>query len=130
MLKDVKNARILVGINVDKITYEALQRGKKINLLNQENFLNNFKQAQEQILQDEEYSKDADISVAELIDLISQNKLKIRISKDENIHSKFYILRENEFKRHDGSIEYKGSVVTRSSNLTENRRLNLCYFDQ
>jgi len=43
--------------------------------------------------------------------------LEIRISQDKNIHSKIYILRENEIKRHNDTIEYKGSVITGSSNI-------------
>lgn len=120
LLDGVENARILVGINIDKITFEALQRGKKINLFNHDNFLESFKEEQKQNLQDEYYSKDVDIGVNELVRLNAENKLQIRISKDKNIHSKFYILREKEFKRHDGSIEHKGSVITGSSNLTQN----------
>lgn len=46
--------------------------------------------------------------------------MEIRISQDKNIHSKIYILRENEIKRHNDTTEYRGSVITGSSNLTEN----------
>ena len=41
-------------------------------------------------------------------------------SKDKNIHAKVYILREKDIKRHNGSTEYRGSIITGSSNLSEN----------
>lgn len=120
LLDGVEKARILVGINVDKLTLESLNRGKNINLFNHERFINEFKKNQEDILQKEDYSQEIDKSVQQFIKMISENRLEIRISQQKNIHSKIYILRENEFKRHDGSIEHKGSVITGSSNLTEN----------
>lgn len=118
LLDGVEKARILVGIDVDKLTLESLSRGKNINLFNQKRFISEFKKNQEDILQKEDYSSEIDKSVQQFIKMVSENRLEIRISQQKNVHSKIYILRENEFKRHDGSIEYKGSVITGSSNLT------------
>jgi hypothetical protein len=120
LLNSIEKIRILVGINIDKLTFEAQQRGKKFNLLDYEKFSQEFIENQKEILAQEEYSKNIDKSINQFIQMIAQNKLEIRISQDKNIHSKVYILRENEIKRHDNTTEYKGSVITGSSNLTEN----------
>lgn len=120
LLNNVKKVRILVGINIDKLTLDAQQRGKKFNLFDYEKFNQEFIKNQKEILAKEDYSQQIDESVNQFIKIIAQNRLEIRISSDKNIHSKIYILRENEIKRHDNTTEYRGSVITGSSNLTEN----------
>ena len=52
--------------------------------------------------------------------MLANNMLELKISKDKNIHSKIYILREEPKPNHDGSLDYRGSVITGSSNLSEN----------
>ncbi len=120
LLDKVDKVRILVGINIDKLTHDAQVRGKKFNLFDYEKFNQEFISNQKEVLEKEEYSQAIDESVNQFIKLIAQNRLEIRISQDKNIHSKIYILRENEIKRHDNTTEYRGSVITGSSNLTEN----------
>jgi superfamily II DNA/RNA helicase/DNA-binding transcriptional ArsR family regulator len=120
LLDNIDKVRILVGINIDKLTLDAQQRGKKFNLLDYEKFNQEFIENQKDVLAKEEYTQQIDESVNQFIKLIAQNRLEIRISQDKNIHSKVYILRESDIKRHDNSIEYRGSVITGSSNLTEN----------
>ena len=120
LLDKIEKVRILVGINVDKLTLDAKNRGKKFNLLDYEKFNQEFIDNQKEILEKEEYSQSIDESVNKFIKMIVENRLEIRISQDKNIHSKIYILRENDIERHDGTTEYRGSVITGSSNLTEN----------
>jgi len=120
LLDGIDKVRILVGIDIDKLIFEANQRGKKFNLFDYEKFNQEFISSQQNILAQAEYSKDIDESMKQLILMIAQNRLEIRISQDKDIHSKIYILRENEIKRHDNTIEYRGSVITGSSNLTHN----------
>jgi len=52
--------------------------------------------------------------------MISSKKLELRISRDKNIHAKIYILREEPIKKHDGTTDFRGSVITGSSNLSKN----------
>ena len=120
LLDKIERVRILVGINVDKLTLDAKNRGKKFNLLDYEKFNQEFIDNQKDILEKEEYSQSIDESVNQFIKMIVENRLEIKISQDKNIHSKIYILRENNIERHDGTTEYRGSVITGSSNLTEN----------
>ena len=120
LLDNVDKLRILVGINIDKLTLEAKNRGKKFSLLDYEKFSTEFCNNQSDILAKEDYTKEISESVHQFIKMMLENKLEIRISQDKDIHSKIYILRENEFLKHDKTIEQRGSVITGSSNLTEN----------
>ena len=120
LLDKIGKVRILVGINVDKLTLDAKNRGKKFNLLDYERFNQEFIKNQTEILEKEEYAQSIDESIHQFVKMIVENRLEIRISQDRNIHSKIYILRENNIQRHNGTIEYRGSVITGSSNLTEN----------
>lgn len=122
-LSKIQKARILVGINVDNIIAEAKKRGKKPNLWDYTQFTKEFVEEQKTILEDStktKYTKEVDESIEILLEMLSTNRLELRISKDKNIHSKIYILREEPKPNHDGTFDYRGSVITGSSNLSEN----------
>ncbi len=119
-LSNIKKAKILVGINLDNIIAEAKAKGKKPNLFDGEGFKISFKEEQKKVLAQADYAKEVDESVEILLDMLEQNRLELKISKDKNIHSKIYILREEAKPNHDGSFDYRGSVITGSSNLTQN----------
>lgn len=119
-LENVSKSRILVGINVDSIIAEAEAKGKKANLLDNFNLIDQFKDEQNNVLKNSEYVKEVDDSVDILIDMISSKKIELRISRDKNIHAKIYILREEAIEKHDGTTDFRGSVITGSSNLSKN----------
>ncbi len=120
LLSGITHGRILVGINVDKLTLEAKEAGVKLNLMDFEKMSGRFVEEQLEKLNKEDYSQEVDESVMLFAQMIAEKKIQIRISAEKNIHSKIYILREDEITRHDGSVEYLGSVITGSSNLSEN----------
>jgi superfamily II DNA/RNA helicase len=120
LLENIKKARILIGINIDKITLEAKQKGVKLNSFDYEKFINEFTSKQKKVLSEENYTKEVDESIYLLIKMLYEKKLEIKISKSKNIHAKIYILREKEKIRHNKKIEYTGSIITGSSNLSEN----------
>jgi hypothetical protein len=119
-LHNIKKARILVGIDVDVITAKAKAKGKEVNLFFNEQFTKGFIEEQKEILKTASYSQEVDRSVAILLDMLVNNRLELKISKDKNIHSKIYILREEAKLNHDATLDYRGSVITGSSNLSEN----------
>ena len=119
-LSRVKKARILVGINVDKVIADAHMRGKNPNLYDYVGLAKTFAEEQKEVLSTAAYTKDVDDSIDILLDMLANNRLELKISKDKNIHSKIYILREEPKQNHDGSFDYRGSVITGSSNLSEN----------
>ncbi len=120
LLKDITHGRILVGINIDKLTLEAKEAGIKLNLMDFEKMSGRFVEEQLEGLSKESYSQEVDESVILFAQMLAEQKIQIRISPDKNIHSKIYILREDEITRHNGEVEYVGSVITGSSNLSEN----------
>ena len=120
LLGSIVHGRILVGINIDKLILEAKEAGVKLNLMDFEKMSTCFVDEQLECLTNESYSKEVDESVILFAQMLADKKIEIRISAEKNIHSKIYILREDEIIRHDGSIEYIGSVITGSSNLSEN----------
>jgi len=119
-LQNIKKARILVGINVDAVIASAKARGKQVNLFDADQFRKSFIDKQKEVLTNADYSKEVDESVEILLDMLQNNRLELKISKDKNIHSKIYILREEPKPNHDGSFDYRGSVITGSSNLSQN----------
>jgi len=120
LMKGITHGRILVGINIDKLTLDAKEAGLKLNLMDFEKMSGSFVDEQLDTLSKEPYSKEVDESVLLFAQMLADKKIEIRISPEKNIHSKIYILREDEIIRHDDSIEYRGSVITGSSNLSEN----------
>lgn len=119
-LQNIKKIRILVGINVDTIIAEAKAKGKMPNLFDGTGFKQSFIEEQKEVLSVSNYSQEIDESVEILLEMLSKNSLELKISKDKNIHSKIYILREEAKPKHDKTLDYRGSVITGSSNLTQN----------
>lgn len=105
--------RILVGINIDNLIYEANRKGLLFDPdaeRSQEDF---FRQIKKNI-QEAEYDKQVEAGMLQLIHDISIRKVQIRVHPKQNIHAKIYIFRE-EVKHPHGY----GAVITGSSNLTD-----------
>ena len=106
--------RILVGINIDNLIYEANKKG----LLFQEDpgkSVEDFFKDVKKNIQDAEYDKQVEEGMMQLIKDLTTEKIKIRVHPKQNLHAKIYIFREEE--KHDHGY---GSVITGSSNLTDN----------
>nr|WP_294894750.1 helicase-related protein [uncultured Pedobacter sp.] len=106
--------RILVGINIDNLIYEANRRG----LLfiedpgkSREDFFLELKAN----IQEAEYDKEVEDGMMQMIEDLVTGKIKIRVHPKQNLHAKIYIFREKEKHNHG-----YGSVITGSSNLTDN----------
>ncbi len=105
--------RILVGINIDRLVFEANQQGILFDAnaeKAQEEFFNEVKQN----IQEAKYDKKVEEGMLQLIQDIVTGKVKIKVHPKQNIHAKIYIFREKE--KHDHGY---GSVITGSSNLTD-----------
>ena len=105
--------RILVGINIDNLVYEAHQQGLLFDS-NAERAQTEFFLDIKKNIQDAEYDKDVENGMLQLISDIITGKVKIRVHPKQNIHAKLYIFREVEKHEHG-----YGSVITGSSNLTD-----------
>lgn len=105
--------RFLVGINVDKLTYQANKKGLQFTPNSgktQEEFMLEVKKN----IQEAKYDKDVEEGMYQFIEDILTHKIEMRIHPKQNIHAKIYIFREKEKHSHG-----YGSVITGSSNLTE-----------
>lgn len=111
-LKDVKQIRILVGIDVDDLIGDAAIKGLEFKFNAGETRDEFFKRLKDDI-QCAEYSKDVEEGILEFVHDVSSGKIQIKAHPDKNIHAKIYILRPEPFNSHN-----TGSVITGSSNLT------------
>ena len=112
-IQQTPHIRILVGINVDKLTYQANQQGLLFNPnaeQSQEEFFNDIKRN----IQEAKYDKEVEEGMYQFIEDIMTGRITMRIHPKQNIHAKIYIFREEVYHPHG-----YGSVITGSSNLTE-----------
>lgn len=112
-IQQTPKIRILVGINVDKLTYQANRQGLLFNPSEektQEEFFDEIKQN----IQEAKYDKEVEDGMYQFIEDIMTGRITMRIHPKQNIHAKIYIFREEVYHPHG-----YGSVITGSSNLTE-----------
>ena len=112
-VESAQEIRILVGINIDSLVYQASQQGVLFDG-NAEKAQEEFFQEVKKNIQEAEYDKTVEGGMIQLIKDVTTGKVKIKIHPKQNIHAKIYIFREEE--KHDHGY---GSVITGSSNLTD-----------
>lgn len=133
--ESIEKIRILVGLNIDKRTYEIIEEssprnpdlsGKQttIDFETNQNTRTTFSSAVVNELEKSEDSFDVEVGVEKFIEFLKSGKLEIRAYPSKDIHAKVYILRFNETDR-----DY-GRVITGSSNFSEsglvaNREFNV-----
>lgn len=106
--------RVLVGINIDNLVFEANKKGLLFiedPAKSKDNFFEDIKKN----IQEAEYDKDIEDGMLGLITDLATRKIRIKIHPKQNLHAKIYIFREQEKHNHG-----YGSVITGSSNLTDN----------
>jgi len=112
-IKKAGEVRVLVGINIDKLAYEAARNGVLFSAdayKSQEDFF----EAVKKNIQQARYSREVEEGMLGMIEDLSTGKLQIRVHPKQNIHAKVYVFREQVWHPHG-----YGSVITGSSNLTE-----------
>ncbi|RUM60026.1 MAG: helicase [Persephonella sp.] len=112
-LEDIEKIRVLVGINIDRKTFDLLQKGQRILTFNQ---LEVKEQLKEEFIRELENSEDlAEIEEGALkfIEFVKKGKLEIR-AYPKPLHAKVYIIRKDPEKSDDF-----GKVITGSSNFTQ-----------
>lgn len=112
-IHDTPLIRILAGINVDKLVYQATQQGLLFDpnaQQSQEDFFEDVKKN----IQEAKYDKEVEDGMYQFIEDLTTGKVSLRIHPKQNIHAKLYIFREKVYHPHG-----YGSVITGSSNLTD-----------
>ena len=112
-IQQTPKIRFLVGINVDKLTYQANQQGLLFNPNAEQSQDEFFKEVKKNI-QEAKYDKEVEDGMYQFIEDIMTHRIEMRIHPKQNIHAKIYIFREEVYHPHG-----YGSVITGSSNLTE-----------
>lgn len=106
--------RILVGINIDNLVFEANKRGL-LFIEDPAKSRDDFFEEVKKNIQEAEYDKEVEDGMFGLIKDLSTGKIRIKVHPKQNLHAKIYIFREQEKHSHG-----YGSVITGSSNLTDN----------
>lgn len=111
-LKDVKNIRILVGIDVDHLISEAAKKGLEFKF-NANETREEFLAELQADIQQADYKKEVEEGMLEFIKRVGDGSIEIKAHPNKNIHAKIYIFRPENFNEH-----HSGSVITGSSNLS------------
>lgn len=113
-LENIQHIRILVGINVDHLAAQY-------NALGQQ-YLNDPNETKEAFLErlkidveEADYNKDVEDGIFLFIEDIVTGKIQIKAHPEKNLHAKIYI-----FKPEDFNPNSTGTVITGSSNFTDN----------
>lgn len=144
-LEDVEKIRILVGLNVDRETYEIMQINEENGTIDFESHQRTKSIFQKNLISEIENSRENDeqleIGIKKFVQFLKSDcqaddieprhkgngkKLEIRAYPSKNIHAKVYIKRYNDNICH---IQH-GAVITGSSNFSEsglvaNREFNV-----
>ena len=144
-LEDVEKIRILVGLNVDRETYEIMQINEENGTIDFESHQRTKSIFQKNLISEIENSRENDeqleIGIKKFVQFLKSDcqaddiepkhkgngkKLEIRAYPSKNIHAKVYIKRYNDKICH---IQH-GAVITGSSNFSEsglvaNREFNV-----
>nr|WP_314751815.1 helicase-related protein [uncultured Capnocytophaga sp.] len=113
MLKEVEEIKILVGINVDNLVFEAQRRGM-IYFSNANKTKEEFEKEFIKDIKEAKYTKEVEDSILGFIQDIADKRIEVRIHNSHSIHAKFYILLPKEHSEYTD-----GWVIMGSSNLTD-----------
>lgn len=112
-IEDVPNVRVLVGIDVDKVSADFHKKGL-LFLADANRTINEFRKETIKDIQSANYNKATEEGISQFVDDIVSKKIEIKAHPSKQLHAKIYILRPENFCEHKA-----GSVITGSSNLTE-----------
>lgn len=112
-LNDIKDIKILVGINVDQMFAEAQRKGL-LYFGDEEKTKEQFLKWFIQDLQEAKYSEQVENGVLDFIQDLIDGRIEVRAHNSKAIHAKFYLFLPEKHTEHSD-----GWVLMGSSNLTE-----------
>ena len=131
-LEKIPKIRILVGINVDKLTKRYHDKGQ-LYLANPDETKASFIEEVIKDIQEADYDEVTEKGILQFIDDLTSGKIELRAHPDKKIHAKVYIFRPETFNEYAPC-----EVITGSSNLTDaglgtnpesNYEFNVCLRD-
>ncbi len=114
LLEDVAHIRILVGIDVDKITREMQADGLSLFKGDAEKTIKDWQDKFIADVKKAHYDEQTEQGIKQFIDDMQTQKVRLKAHPNQSIHAKIYIFRPDDFNPHKA-----GSVITGSSNLTD-----------
>jgi len=112
-LKDLKEIKILVGINVDEMFAEAQRKGQ-LFLGDDDRTKHEFLDWFIQDIKEARYSEQVEQGILQFVNDMIEGKIEVRAHKSKTIHAKFYLFLPQKHTEHSD-----GWVIMGSSNLTE-----------
>ncbi|MBN2857600.1 MAG: DEAD/DEAH box helicase family protein [Candidatus Delongbacteria bacterium] len=112
-LKDVKEIRILVGINVDGMFAEAQRKGL-LYFGDENKAKDEFMKWFIQDIKEAKYSEEVEKGILDFVNDIISGKIEVRAHNSKKIHAKFYLFLPEKHSEHSD-----GWVIMGSSNLTD-----------
>lgn len=112
-LTNLKDIKILVGINVDEMFAEVQRKGQLFlgdDERTKQEFLNWFIQD----IKEAKYSEQVEHGILQFVNDMIKGRIKVRAHKSKTIHAKFYLFLPEQHTEHSD-----GWVIMGSSNLTE-----------
>ena len=114
LLENVASIRILVGIDVDKITKEMHADGLALFKGDREKSIKDWQGKFIADVHEANYEQQTEQGIKQFIADIQTGQVQIKAHPSRAIHAKIYIFRPDDYNPHKG-----GSVITGSSNLTD-----------
>ena len=112
-LKNLKEIKILVGINVDQMFAEAQRKGI-LYFGNEEKTKEEFLKWFIQDIKEAKYSEEVESGVLQFVNDLVDGRIEVRAHRSKTIHAKFYLFLPELHNEHA-----EGWVIMGSSNLTE-----------
>ena len=112
-LKDIKEIKILVGINVDQMFAEAQRKGLLYfgdDEKTKHEFLNWFIQD----IKEAKYSEEVEEGIVQFVNDLIEGRIEVRAHNSKSLHAKFYLFLPEKHTEHSD-----GWIIMGSSNLTE-----------
>jgi superfamily II DNA/RNA helicase/HKD family nuclease len=113
-LEKVPKIRILVGIDVDKILAKYQSKGLLFQGDANQTLIEFLSEIKSDI-QEADYNEEVEKGMLQFVEDIATKKIEIKAHPSKKLHAKIYIFRPEGWNEHKN-----GSVITGSSNLTEN----------
>ena len=113
-LNNIKKARVLIGIDVDKYIVQAANQGK-LFFGAEEEVKKDCLQKIRKDIESSNYKKEIEEGMFQMVQDLLDGKLELRAHPSKKIHAKIYILYPEDFNQYTQS-----TAITGSSNLTGN----------
>lgn len=113
-LENIKQIRILVGINVDALLSKYNDIGQQF-IKDSRETKEAFIDALKEDIAKADYTKEVEKGIVQFIEDITSGKIQVKAHPEKNLHAKIYIFKPEDFNPYS-----TGTVITGSSNFTDN----------